>query len=656
MTTSIAPLRVDIALVDTWFDGQLNSLGVYSSRRESARDALRVHGHTGVDRILSWFDATLAATGERFMRSWSVVERAYRRPMSRFALRVKFAFYPLLALAALAWLGWDWTHERTLNAAENAVFDRVVNWRPVEPLPSGRVVVVEIDECSIEHFRAQGEGGWPWSRQKHADLLDALDRAGVEAVAYDVLFADPSQDDADGDRALDAMAAGGAGRFLFASTRMHSDYDAGSPLRASQAPGAFALGGASRSDPRIALLLPYGTAMARQSGVINVTRDEDGIMRDIPLYETSGDWRVPSLPLRLATATTSRPARDFAPAVRPNWRQNTRLPRVSAADLLVGGEPVCREVAASAPRLEGRIALVGYTASGLNDAKPTPVDPVMPGVEVLAEATEALVAGSVIRVPPAWLKYALAALLSLVTAYAFFRGEPHNDIDSIFVATNLALLIAAFVGLTFFGYFFDIFAAVGFISLVFGLCRVYAKTQRGRAVGNGDYLPDFDPVKDRWLAVARLHFVPDPGLDQRAIRRRRREYRRRVRRFLYAGTDAVMLEGVVEEKTWLHDSLSDLVVLMWHGESEDAAREAAIKDLARLEKDLAEQDARLPDDGTVRLAFGSAEIATDADPPSKPALKPLHTLIGEVLASSTEWPLAQRTIERLQPAAPAGES
>jgi hypothetical protein len=379
-------------------------------------------------------------------------------------------------------------------------------------------------------------------------------------------------------------------------------------------------------------------------------------MRDIPLRESAGDWAMPSLPLRLATAATGTPAADLPPAIRPNWRQDTRLPRASAADLLVEGRPVCRDAGTKPPEFQGRIALVGYTASGLNDAKPTPVDPVMPGVEVLAEATEALVAGSVIRVPPAWFKYALAALFSLVTAYAFFRGEPHNDIDSIFVATNLALLAASFVGLSFFSYFFDIFAAVGFVSLVFGLCRMYAKTQRGRAVGNGDYLPDFDPVRDRFLAVARLHFVPDAGLDRKAIRRRRREYRRRLRRFLYAGTDAVMLEGVVEEKTWLHDALSDLVVLMWHGKSDAAARAAAMKDLSRLEKDLAEQDARLPDDGTVRLAFGSAKIATDADPAGGTPRRPLHELIGAVLASSTEWPLAQRSIAGLQPAASSGES
>jgi hypothetical protein len=556
--------------------------------------------------MLSWLDASLAAVGERFMRSWTVVERAYRRPLSAFAFRLKFAFYPLLALAALGWLGWDWTHERTLNSAENAVFDRVVNWRPFEPVPSGRVVVVEIDECSIEYFRAQGEGGWPWSRQKHADLLDMLDRAGVAAVGYDVLFADSSREDPAGDQTLEATAAGGAGRFVFAATRMHPDYDSASPRHASQSPGAFTLTDAPASDPSVALLLPYGAAMQQSSALINVTRNEDGIMRDIPIYEVAGDYGIPSLPLRLATAVTHKQPHEFAQRVRPNWRQDTRLPRASAADLLVEGPPVCRDAATPAPDLEGRVALVGYTAAGLNDAKPTPVDPVMPGVEVLGEATEALVAGSVIRVPPAWLKYALAALLSALTAYAFFRGEPHNDIDSIFVAANLVLLLSAFVGLTFFGYFFDIFAAVGFVSLFFGLCRVYAKTQRGRAVGNGDYLPDFDPAKDRWLAVARLHFVPDAGLDHRFLRRRRREYRRRLRRFLYAGSDAVMLEGVVEEKTWLHDALSDVVVLMWHGESEAAARESAMHDLSRLEKDLAEQDARLPDDGTVRLASARA--------------------------------------------------
>ena len=88
--------------------------------------------------FFAWADENLAAIGETFMRSWSVVERAYRRPLSAFAHHLKFAFYPLLALVALSWLAWDWTHDRTLNSAEDAVFDKVVNWRPLQPTPSGR--------------------------------------------------------------------------------------------------------------------------------------------------------------------------------------------------------------------------------------------------------------------------------------------------------------------------------------------------------------------------------------------------------------------------------------------------------------------------------------------------------------------------------------
>lgn len=160
--------------------------------------------------------------------------------------------------------------------------ERAVNWRHFAPAPSDRVVV-EIDKCSIEYFRSKGEGGWPWSRQRHADLLDQLDRAGVQAVGYDVLFADPSNVDPAGDQALEAIAAGASGRFIFAAARMHPDYDAGAPLHASKAPGAFALTGEPHADPPVALFLPYGPAMQASSALINVTRNEDGIMRDIPI-------------------------------------------------------------------------------------------------------------------------------------------------------------------------------------------------------------------------------------------------------------------------------------------------------------------------------------------------------------------------------------
>src|SRR5690606_1732001 len=122
--------------------------------------------------------------------------------------------------------------------------------------------------------------------------------------------------------------------------------------------------------------------------------------------------------------------------LRIDWRQRSPLPYASAADLLEGA-PVCGE---AIPPLEGAVVLVGHAAAGINDSKPTPVDMAMPGVVILAEATEALVHGTWIRMPPGWLKYALAACLVLLSCLVFWRGEPHQDVDPLFVGLNLVLV------------------------------------------------------------------------------------------------------------------------------------------------------------------------------------------------------------------------
>jgi CHASE2 domain-containing sensor protein len=586
------------------------------------------------ERVLPWLESLFAWMGYSFVNRWGALERGYRRPLARIALKLRFAFYPLLVLGALGWLAWDWHHDRNLASAENAIFDQVIKLRPWEPKPSGKVAIVEIDDCSIARL-----GPWPWSRQQHADLLDALDSAGVRAVGFDVMFVDASTSDPGGDAALEAMAEGGQGRFLFGATRADADFDdTRGAVPVSEVPGAFPMvANAQRPGPRVALLRPYGDAMRRYSALLDIDRDADGVLRDVNLRRTVGDWALPSLPLRLASAASGRAMSSYPASIRVNWRTRHPMPYASAADV-IEGKPVC-DLQGPPPKLDGAVVMVGYTAAGLNDAKPTPVNPAMPGVQVHAEAIEALVAGTGIWMPPAGFKYLLAALLVALTGFVFWRGEPSWDMDAIFVAGNLALLAAAFIGLTAFGVFFDIFAALGFVSLVFGLCRSYAATQRGRAIGNDDYRPQFDPDQDRWLALARLRFVPDPGLDEAELGRRIREYRRRLRGWLYRGTDAVAIEGIVEYKHWLWESLLDVNVLVWSGPDRASVAATAERELRELRGYLAGRDDVLPDDGSVRVAsLVSAAVGEDealADTRAR-----VCSVLGRLLAATDERPLS----------------
>jgi CHASE2 domain-containing sensor protein len=589
-------------------------------------------------RIARRFEAAMAWASFTFITRWGALERGYRRPYAKLALRLKFAFYPLLAVAALGWLGWDWSHVRNLAAAEDAIFDTVIGLRPTEPVPSGKVAVVEIDDCSIEYYRGRGEGGWPWSRQRHAELLDALDRAGVRAVGYDIQFLERSHADPMGDDVLEAMAEGGGGRFVFGSATADATFaNAGNTTPVSQAPNAFALAAdPAMPGPGLVLLLPYGEAMRAHSALLDVDRGNDGILRDVTLRHAAGDWALPSLALQLASTVSGRPAASYPASIRVNWREHSTLPFASAADL-IEGRPVCGD---ALPKLDGTTVLVGYTASGLNDAKPTPVDATTAGVAIHAEAVEALLAGSAVRMPPAWFKYVFAALLVLFTCFVFWRGEPSWDMDAIFLASNLLLVGVAFVGLSTFGVFFDIFAAIGFVSLVFGLCRSYAATQRGRAVGNDDYRPQFDPDNDRWMALARLRFVPhDDDLDRRETKRRMREYRRRLRGWLYRGAEAVAIEGIVEYKHWLYESLMDINVLMWRGNDRAAVAALAQRELASLREYLAAKDEVLSDDGSVRVA-SLVSVAVDADESLEDTRMRVCRVLGELLASGDERPLS----------------
>ena len=68
-------------------------------------------------------------------------------------------------------------------------------------------VIIAIDDASL-----QALGPWPWPRTLHAELIDTLRRAGVQAIGYGVMFAEPSRQPEDDLRLAAAMRAQWAAR------------------------------------------------------------------------------------------------------------------------------------------------------------------------------------------------------------------------------------------------------------------------------------------------------------------------------------------------------------------------------------------------------------------------------------------------------------
>ena len=72
-----------------------------------------------------------------------------------------------------------------VGRVEHAAQDYALTHLSARRAPSGRVVIVAIDEKSI-----RAEGRWPWSHAKMARLVDELARGGVRAVGFDVIWAE----------------------------------------------------------------------------------------------------------------------------------------------------------------------------------------------------------------------------------------------------------------------------------------------------------------------------------------------------------------------------------------------------------------------------------------------------------------------------------
>jgi CHASE2 domain-containing sensor protein/signal transduction histidine kinase len=254
---------------------------------------------------------------------------------------------------------------------DNLVYDALVRTRA--PLPSD-VVIVAIDEESLGAI-----GRWPWPREVHTRLIERLAAVRPAAIGYDVLFVEPSAEDA----AL-ARAIRRAGNVVLPLTFVVPGSN-GAPfeLQAPVAPIAAAVSAVGHAD-----LIP----------------DDDGIVRRASLLGGMRGAHWPDLAeqvSRIVTGHVSPAFRRSAPAHLPADRFAFSSPilisfsgragfhRTVSFDALLRGE-VPPEL------LAGKVILVGSTASGSGDQYPVPSG-AMPGVEIHANIVDALIDNRAIR-------------------------------------------------------------------------------------------------------------------------------------------------------------------------------------------------------------------------------------------------------------------
>jgi adenylate cyclase len=369
------------------------------------------------------------------------------------------------------------------------------------------VRIVDIDERSLAEI-----GQWPWPRTVLADLVQKLTEKGAAAVAFDIMFAEADRTSLEEvvkrmppeQAALIAPLIGKtpSNDEAFATALKATPSVLGATLAsgkngASLPPKAgFAVAG---DDPR-PFMVPFSGATgnleilngaAKGIGALNWTPDRDQVVRRVALVYRLGDGFVPSLAaeaLRVAQGASTFVLKasnasgetafgkssglnhirigvlevptDAQGAIWMKFRASTPERFISASKVLAGD--------ANAEEISGRIILVGTSAPGLLDLRATPIDSVIPGVEIIAQMIEHVTGGRSLTRPD----YALAVeelaivVLGLLLA-AIFPRVPARASAMIGVLVVAGLLLSGWLAYEYAGLLFDpLYPALGLVFLV----------------------------------------------------------------------------------------------------------------------------------------------------------------------------------------------
>ncbi len=334
------------------------------------------------------------------------------------------------------------------------------------------VVIVDIDEKSLKTI-----GQWPWPRTRVADLIARLTELGAAVIGFDIVFAEPDRLSpslaADAFRGLDEDTRQKL-RTLPSNDQVLADEirrsrvvlgGSGMPVATPQteAPppiGLAALGGNPTpfllNFPGILRNVPVLEKAAAGRGLFTIRPERDGIVRRTPLAMVAQGAVMPSLSfemLRVATGSSTVLIKTDAAGIQSVAIPGFVVPTDRNAQLWVhfAHHDPARYVSAvdvlekqvAPEKINGKLVLIGTSAVGLLDAKTTPIDPLLPGVEIHAQMLESILAQAVLSQPNYAVGAELLAAILIGAIIIWLAPILSPKILLAFGAVIVALMIGA---------------------------------------------------------------------------------------------------------------------------------------------------------------------------------------------------------------------
>jgi len=347
--------------------------------------------------------------------------------------------FTLKLLPAVLLLALGFSYTPLGQEVENLTLDWRFQARAAwDPPAHPKVLVVSIDEGALKEF-----GRWPWPRSIHGQLMTQLATRPPAAIAFDLLFTEPSADAASDQAFGDGLALHSTSITAAAAETLENHPKFTEELACNTKAISRFQGDPARLVGNDTGLLPIQIlAESSHVGFVNSPPGSDGVRRKVPLVVRCGTRIFPSLVLQalLQSERLDTDAVEVVPGhVRITGPDKTwDLPVDAGGQMTINyrrpdtfkGIPYATLVAelialqekpwpANFPPIEGQVLFIGQTAAGLSDLGLTPHGPQTPLVLIHANALSNILSGDFIRqldlgyVIGAWIVLAFITVLLL---------------------------------------------------------------------------------------------------------------------------------------------------------------------------------------------------------------------------------------------------
>jgi len=392
------------------------------------------------------------------------------------------------------------------NYLENKSYDLRVRSLAHLTRPSDDIIVILLDQNSLDWAQQERGWGWPWPRKAYGEMLDYMYLGSANSVAIDIIFSEPSiyqtEDDEAFIRAEEKFGRGVQVVMISSSSGSALSWplDLDKPLFEPHGFAGFldqfslGLGGHKLTNAVFPIEgLQYGSAAL---GSATGFPDSDGVIRRLRLFTLFDGKAVPGLAAASLLVSGHEPDISYdAKSSSIRWGEYIIPADKNGTSLLRFKGDLNRYIPYSAkailqsyeaylngdePELlpedfYGKYVFFGLYAEGLYDIFNTPISSLYPGMGAHITMLDNIISGDFIRESRLWINFLiLFSVVFLTVTLSLFSGRLYLTVGGVVLATlgvisaviaayywgnlwlpvvmNLAGIIAAFISATLYNY------------------------------------------------------------------------------------------------------------------------------------------------------------------------------------------------------------